>query len=155
MGKRRDWSWVNEETAREYYLKNFEGMSRKEVGEKDGGFYAALRDRELVDIVFRPFYNMEEFQEHLEENGLLEDLFDEEGWVKDVDKFSGLVKEYCEYNCQSIRSLGEALGMKSLNMKFNPKSESKLHPEEIDLITKYMENPENDRWKEYSLESEL
>ena len=153
--KRRDWSFLNEETARAHYLKNFEGMSRKEVGEKDGGFYAALRDRELVDIVFRPFYNMEEFQEHLEESGLLEDLFNEDIMVKDVNKFSEIVKEYCEYNCQTIESLEDELGMRSLRAKLNPKGRSKLHPEEIEKVQKYMQNPENDRWKEYSLESEL
>ncbi len=36
MGKRRDWSWLNEDTARDYYLENYEGMSRGEVKEEDG-----------------------------------------------------------------------------------------------------------------------
>ena len=117
-------------------------------------FYEALQKRDLLHAI-RPFYNMEEFNEHLEQSDFLEDLFDEEGWVKDVDKFSEFVKEYCKYNCQSMGSLEEELGMKDLRHKLNPKGTSKLHPEEIDLITKYMQNPENDRWKEYSLESEL
>ena len=29
--KERDWSGLTEETAREYYLENYEGMSRTEV----------------------------------------------------------------------------------------------------------------------------
>ena len=100
MGRKSKWSWVNEETAKEYYLENFEGMSSKELENEDGGFYRALGDRGLLDTI-RPFYNMQEFQEHLEERGLLEDLFDEHIMVKDVDKFSEIVKEYCKYNCQS------------------------------------------------------
>ena len=155
MVRKSKWSFLNEETARAYYLEHFEGRSRSEVKKEDLGFYAVLRRKGLVDIAFRPFYNIQEFQEHLEESGLLEDLFDEEGWVKDVNKFSEFVKEYCKYNCQSVSSLEDELGMKKLSDKLNPKSESKLHPEEIDLITKYMQNSENDRWKEYSLESEL
>jgi len=164
----QDWSWLNEDTARDYYLEHFEGRGRRELSkdEAGNGFYKALQSKGLLDIAFRPFYNMEEFQEHLEESGLLEDLFDD-GWVKDVDKFSEFVKEYCKYNCQTIKLVGDELGMKKLSDKLNSKAMKKLsdklnskatrklHPEDIDLITKYMQNPENDRWKEYSLESEL
>jgi hypothetical protein len=149
------WSWLNEETAKEYYSENHEGVSRGELAKEDSGFYMALYTRGLLDIAFRPFYNMEEFNEHLEESGLLEDLFDDHEWVKDVDKFSEIVKEYCKYNCQPRDSLGDELGIKRLNDKLNLTSSGIFHPEEIDLITKYMQNPENDRWKEYSLESEL
>ena len=60
-----------------------------------------------------------------------------------------------EYNCQSIRSFKRELGIDDLGGKLNPKGYNKLHPEEIEKVQKYMENPENDRWKEYSLESEL
>ena len=52
-------------------------------------------------------------------------------------------------------SLEDELGMNSLRSKINPKKLSIFHPEEIEKVQKYMENPENDRWKEYSLESEL
>jgi len=155
--KHNDWSWLNEDTAREHYLENYEGMGRNELEkDKEGSrFYRALRRYDFLDIAFRPFHNIEEFNEHLEESGLLEDLFDEEGWVKDVDKFSEIVKEYCEYNCQTIKSVGDGLGIKKLSDKLNPKGHNKLYPEELDLIEKYMNNTENDRWKEYSLESEL
>ena len=155
MGRKSKWLFLNEETARAYYLEHFEGRSRSEVKKEDLGFYAVLRRKGLLDIAFRPFYNIQEFQGHWEERGLLEDLFDEHIMVKDVTKFSEIIKEYCKYNWQSMSSLEDELGIGALRHKLNPKGTSKLHPEEIDLIIKYMQNSENDRWKEYSLESEL
>ena len=153
--KQRDWSGLTEETAREYYLENYEDMSRSEVEKEDSGFYVTIQKKGWIDVVFRPFHNMEEFNEYLGESGLLEDLFDEGTMVKDVDKFSEIVKEYCKYNCQSLVSLGDELGIKSLASKLNLKTTEKFHPEEIEKVHKYMQNPANDRWIEYSLESKL
>ena len=154
--KYRDWSGLTEDSAREYYLDNHEGMSRGEVEKEDSGFYTTIYKEGWIDVVFRPFHNMEEFNEYLGESGLLEDLFDEDTMVKDVDKFSEIVKEYCKYNCQSLVSLGDELGIKSLASKLNlKKTEYKFHPEEIEKVHKYMQNPANDRWIEYSLESKL
>jgi len=78
---RRDWSWLNEETASEHYLEYFEGMGRTELHKEDGGFYQALQKRDLVHILpeskqrdwswLNDEENLEEsIQNYITENGL-------------------------------------------------------------------------------------
>ena len=59
MGRKSKWLFLNEETARAYYLEHFEGRSRSEVKKEDVGFYAVLRRKGLMEIL--PESKMEDF----------------------------------------------------------------------------------------------